>query len=206
MTTDGIIFDMDGTLWDSRQAVRDSWNMVFERLGLERRIGVEELTGYMGLPMDEFGRRMFPDWKDEEITPVMNQCYEAENSWLAETGALLYPGLEETLRILNERTRLFIISNCQSGYIEAFFKAHGLGKYVTAYTCFGDTGLLKDANIRQLAAEYGIERPVYVGDTQGDADATHAAGAEFIFAAYGFGDVKEPELVIRNLYELTELF
>ena len=45
---------------------------------------------------------------------------------------------------------------------------------------------------------------VYVGDTQGDADACREAGVPMVYAAYGFGDVKEPWAVIQSMGELLE--
>ncbi len=46
---------------------------------------------------------------------------------------------------------------------------------------------LKDKRFRMLIDRNHLSSPVYVGDTQGDADACHAAGIPFIFAEYGFG-------------------
>ena len=49
---DGIIFDMDGTIWDSRETIVKAWNDELKAQGIDRVITVSELTGYMGLTMD----------------------------------------------------------------------------------------------------------------------------------------------------------
>ena len=51
----------------------------------------------------------------------------------------------------------------------------------------------------------GIKEAVYVGDTQGDANACKEAGIPMIFAAYGFGQVEEEHVAIQSFGELLEL-
>ena len=50
-----------------------------------------------------------------------------------------------------------------------------------------------------------IRKAVYVGDTQGDADACREAGIPMIYASYGFGEVADPGITIRSLSELLDL-
>ena len=59
-TKQGILFDLDGTLWDSGEAVVASWNEVLDSLpDVDMYITTEDMQSYMGLPMDEIGRRCF---------------------------------------------------------------------------------------------------------------------------------------------------
>ncbi len=205
MITDGIIFDMDGTLWDSRKEVCIAWNTVFTKYGLERRIDEAELTGYMGLPMDEIAKRIFPDKPYEDICEMFDECMSYENEYLKAHGAILYPQLLEVLEQLAVSHRLYVVSNCQSGYIEAFFEAHNAGRYFTDILCFGDTGRLKDANIAEIVKRNSIQNPVYVGDTSGDYDAAKKAGVPFIYAEYGFGQVDSSVVKINCIKELLEV-
>ena len=66
----------------------------------------------------------------------------------------------------------------------------------------GRTGLDKGANIRLVMERNGVTKAVYVGDTQGDADAAAKAGVPFIFAEYGFGMVNAAAARIASLPEL----
>ena len=70
--------------------------------------------------------------------------------------------MAETVRELSRKYKLFIVSNCQSGYIEAFLKNTGLGEYFADYTCPGDTGKLKGENIRIIMERNGIKEAIYV--------------------------------------------
>ena len=82
---------------------------------------------------------------------------------------------------------VFIVSNCQSGYIELVMEKTGITEYVKDFECFGDTGKNKDENIKLIVERNNLKKPVYVGDTQGDYEACTKAGVPFIWAAYGFG-------------------
>ena len=52
---------------------------------------------------------------------------------------------------------------------------------------------------------YDITNAVYVGDTQGDYEATLTAGIDFIWADYGFGKPEACAAVIRQFSELLQL-
>ena len=99
-----------------------------------------------------------------------------------------------------------IVSNCQDGYIEAFFKAHDTRKYFTDWESFGRTGLLKAENIRLVVERNHLKAPVYVGDVQGDADASHKAGVPIVRAAYGFGEIRDAEAKVETFAELLTVF
>ena len=54
--------------------------------------------------------------------------------------------------------------------------------------------------------ENHLKNPVYVGDTQGDANACREAGIPFILAEYGFGDVPDPDARIQKPLDLISMF
>ena len=114
--------------------------------------------------------------------------------------------LDETLKTLSEKYPLYIVSNCQKGYIEVFLQSSGLGKYFRGHLCFGDTGLEKHDTIRKLMDTYHLKDTVYVGDTMGDFLSCQKAGVPFVFASYGFGNVPEPNYWISKPSDLIRLF
>lgn len=128
-----------------------------------------------------------------------------ENQYLREHGGILYPKLEETLQILSKKYPLYIVSNCQSGYIEAFLEYHKLDKYFTDFECYGNTGEGKAQNEITLAKRNGLERVIYVGDIQGDYEATMEAGFEFVYAAYGFGTVSADVPRVEQFSQLPQV-
>lgn len=201
-----IIFDLDGTLWDSVDAVTESWNEVLEEQpDVTKKLVPDDIRGIMGLVISEIGARFFPDLSESRRMEIMDECCDVECDYLSEYGANLYDGLAQTLMQLSQQYELFIVSNCQQGYIESFFEAHGLGKYFSDTENSGNTGLKKGDNIELIMERNGIDTAVYVGDTQGDCDAARQAGIPFIFAEYGFGSVNDYDYMIESIRDLPEL-
>lgn len=202
----GIIFDMDGTLWDSSANVAASWTEKLRLIGSDRpEITKEYIMGVMGLTMDRIADIIFADLPKEQRMELLEQCCIYENDYLRDHGGILYPGLEETLVSLKEKYSLYIVSNCQKGYIEAFLDHFDFWKYFDDIECYGNNLLEKGDNIALLAKRNALERAFYVGDIQGDYDATMKAGYEFIHAAYGFGKIDHPVPELQQFRDLPEL-
>ena len=206
LQTDGVIFDVDGTLWDSTDIVKDAWNRAFIDSGYkDPGITADRLKGLFGLPMADIIKDIFPDGTDEEIRILTPVIYEYEDSFLQDKGGKLYPHIIETIKKLSESVPVFIVSNCQSGYIELFMDKTGCSSYITDHLCPGDTDLLKADNIKKIINDHGLKYPFYVGDTVMDKDACEAAGCPFIYARYGFGSVEGCEHIIDRPDELLTL-
>ena len=203
--TKGIIFDLDGTLWDSSDNVVISWNMVFDaHKELNLHITNRDMQGLMGLTMENIIKSLLPELDEKERLVILEECCEVENSYLEKHGGVLFPGLEETLKILSEKYKLFIVSNCQSGYIECFLKYYGFGKYFTDIECSGNTHEHKGKNVVSIIKRNNLSAAVYAGDAQVDLDASRYAEIPFIYCKYGFGHVDEERIVINSLPELIE--
>lgn len=206
MQVESLIFDMDGTLWDSSENVAASWTRIIQQQpDVDRIITRADIQSIMGMPMDAIARRFFPEMEPERQMALMYACTEDENAYLAEYGGELYDRLEETLAALSQNHRLFIVSNCQSGYIEAFLAHYGFGKYFQGIMCWGDTHKAKGETIKALMEQHNIVDAAYVGDIQGDCDSARYAGIRFIHAAYGFGRVQEPDAVIGCFADLLKV-
>ncbi len=205
MSKKGIIFDMDGTLWDSAEGVAKSWDEKTKELYPDApTITEKDIQGVMGLTMDKLADKIFPWLEEEARYDLLDICGSYENDYLRKHGGVLYPNLEEVLQELQENYNLYIVSNCQSGYIEAFLEYYGFGKYFKDIECYGNNKLSKGENIRNIVERNRLDKAVYVGDIQGDYDSTMEAGIDFIHAAYGFGTINTPVPKINSLKELKE--
>ena len=202
----GIIFDVDGTLWDSTKEVAVSWNRAIrEHTSMERILTQDELKKEFGKPLDEIMDDLFPELDQSGKDELAFYMYQYENEHVKDAPCIVYDGVPETIRRLSGTYPLFIVSNCQSGYIEAFLENTGLGDCIQDFTCPGDTGKLKGDNIRIIMERNGIEEAVYVGDTQGDAQACRKAGIPMSYAAYGYGDVEGDYHTIHSFDKLLQI-
>lgn len=204
--TDGLIFDVDGTLWDSTPIVEKAWNAALADAGIKAAaVSADQLKGLFGLPMKDIIDQVLPAQPEEVKEKFMPLCFSYEHAFLEENAGILYPHLEETLAELSKKYPLFIVSNCQTGYIELFLRKTGFQNYFKDFTCPGDTGVFKAENIGIIAERNGLKAPVYVGDTQMDADACKKAGIKMIFASYGFGKAENPDYTIADPLDLLQI-
>lgn len=204
---DGLIFDVDGTIWDSTPVVEDAWNDALDEFGYKDvKVTADQLKGLFGLPMDDIIEKILPGEPKEKRDAFRPVCFDYEERYLAKRAGYVYEGLEEMLIELSKKYPLFIVSNCQAGYIELMLEKTGFGKYFKDHLCPGDTGLLKADNIRLISKNNNLSAPVYVGDTQMDANACKDAGVPIVFASYGFGKVENPDYVITAPKGLIGLF
>lgn len=204
---EAIIFDVDGTLWDSTKEVAVAWNDALEKeTKVKRRVTQEELKKEFGKPLEEIMADLFVELTKEEQLKLSKVLFRHQNKWMETAPCKVYEGVPEVLRKLAQTYKICIVSNCQEGYIEAFLKNTDLQDVITDHTCPGDTGRLKAENIRIIMERNHIREAVYVGDTQGDADACQKAGVPMIYAAYGFGEVEGEYPTICEFRELLQIF
>lgn len=208
MTPECLIFDIDGTLWDSRTLVAEGYNSQLEAEGLEALcVTAADLRPLFGMVMTDIADRLFPDIPLPERYALMDRCMKTEGRHLRESPCLglSYPGVRETIEKLADAYRLYIVSNSQRGYPPLVMEKLGLTPYISGHLCFGDTGMPKGQTIRALMAQHGITSAVYIGDTQGDLDATRDAGIPFVWASYGFGAPEAYDYKIDSIAQLLDI-
>lgn len=186
---DGVILDIDGTIWNTTGIVSVAWNKAIDISGMNaKKVNAQILQGEFGKPMNQISADLWPNLSREEQDKLLSYCCTEEHIAIKEnTIDITYPGVVETIKELSTRQNVFIVSNCQDGYIELTMEKTGITSCIKDFECFGRTGRTKAENIQILCSRNGIKAPVYVGDTQGDSDACRQAGVPFVWAAYGFG-------------------
>ncbi len=208
MKPDSIIFDLDGTLWDVSRKEYKIWNtMMAERFPqLEKAVSMEEIRSSMGMTLDEIGPMLVPGKSTALYGEISRAIEEYEARYLAEgeSGGDLYANTRRTLDILQRKYKLYIVSNCGDGYIEAFFATQNTGGYFRDWQSWARTRRPKGENIKDLMGRNGLTDAVYVGDTERDSVAARVAGIPFIYAAYGFGSVGDYDIKIDDIIELTD--
>lgn len=205
---DGIIFDVDGTLWDSTEICARGFNRAIERLiGKDYpKTNADQLKTLFGKTTAEIGAGVFPDRSPQEQVDFTLECIKEEMVCFGEEAPKPYPGVPEMVKELSKRYPLFIVSNCEQGYIEFFMDSAGLTSYFKDHLSLGDTGLVKQGNIEEIIRRNHLKKAVYIGDVQGDADSAHGAGIPIVYAAYGFGKIADAEFIIHSPSELLDIF
>lgn len=201
---DSLILDVDGTLWDSTGVVASAWTDAIKAYdGTDMLITPEMLQGLFGRPMNVIAEMLFTNHSDSEQNDIMKICCQYEHKAVEENQIdICYTNVVRTIKELSKSIPIFIVSNCQSGYIELFLRKTGLEEYVTDIECFGNTGKSKGENIVSIINRNKLKNPAYVGDTQGDCDASKYAGIPFIYASYGFGKCDSSYMEIKDFSEL----
>lgn len=207
MKYESLIFDIDGTLWDSTALVAEGYNLQLRDEGLDRYcVDAARLKTLFGKVMTDIADAIFPDMTAEERYPLMERCMARENDYLAENECRIgYPGVREALEKLAGKHQLFIVSNSQCGYPQLCIDKLGLGDLITGHLCFGDTLTTKGETIRTLMAKYNIRSAAYVGDTEGDHRSSVEAGIPFIWASYGFDTPTGWDARIDNICDLVRM-
>ena len=204
MNFDSIGFDLDGTLWNALDSITEAW----VKTSIKFKVNIPtsaEVASALGLNKNDLMNKLYPDMDYDTQMRFFDEAAQLCNNLLSESGGQLFDGLEETLAELSKRFKLYIVSNCQDGYIEAFFKAHKLNQYFCDYEHPDERCLSKGENIKAVLDRNGFKNSIYVGDTQGDANAAKFAGIPFIYVTFGFGTVDNPDYTIDSYSEILKI-
>jgi phosphoglycolate phosphatase len=227
---DSLILDIDGTLWNTTGIVAGAWNKAVCDIQTKYRDNVyskssnniatnssapfdvapvtgEILQHEFGKTMDTIADDIFPSVPQPARAELLKRCCAYEHEAVdANSNDISYPLVSKTIAELSKKIKLFIVSNCQKGYIELTMKKLSIEQYITDNECFGNTGKGKAENIKMLIKRNHLACAMYVGDTQGDCDACKEACVPFIWAAYGFGTADSFCAKINSFAELADLF
>lgn len=184
------VFDLDGTLVDSRAsigaAVRDAW----AALGLDPP-GYEPSRRIVGLSLTEAIRTLAPDLPEARHGELMEAYRDAFfRNRAAGADEPLYPGARETLDELKRSGwRLGIATGKSRRGIEHVFARHGVGHLFDAAFCADDGPgkphpYMLELNMRALGAAPG--ETVMIGDTSFDMAMARAAGCTALGVSWGF--------------------
>lgn len=205
--TDALIFDLDGTLWDCTPTIAEAWNAAIDQFDfVDQKVTADDVRGVAGMPHDAIYKKLHPNLSEEQRQKLQAVSDRLQMENLKAKGGVLYADLEETLEKLQAKYKLFIVSNCQSGYINDFLEFHQLHRYFLDHACYGDHHWPKGDNIKAVMQRNNLQAAVYVGDTAGDYEASQVAGVPFVYARYGFGTVPEELQPIDRFAELLEIF
>ena len=205
----GIFFDLDGTLFDTRGDLLSAFSSAFAASG----IAFDPVHLKIGPPLTEYLRLVRPGITQPEIDRVIAQFrIFYDRSDFPETE--LYPGVREMLaRFADEGRMLFLTTNKRIAPTRRIVELKNVRQYFRAvYGCDSVPGRKKTDYIREAMTEFGLapDRCVMVGDTGLDVAAGHAAGIRAVGVTWGYDENGElaasgPDAVAHTAEELTKL-
>lgn len=186
-----VVFDLDGTLVDSRRDIADSANALLVACGAES-IGEDRIAGMVGDGAATLVARAF---RAAGMTPPSDALarYLAlyDTRLLAHTRP--YPGVADVLDILQSTVKLAVLTNKPLAATRAVLDGVGLSRYFHADSVIGGDGTFPRkpdaAGLRYLMGSAGVaaDATLLVGDSEIDWRTACAAGTSLCLARYGFG-------------------
>ena len=204
---DSIIFDLDGTLWDASAACAKAWNESFKESGIaDYSISEDTIRSFSGLRIEKIFEQHLHFIPKDKHADLLGLYKKNELIFMKHFGGQLYPGVKEVVTELHKKYKLFIVSNCLTGYIENFITFSRLQNIFTDFESSGNTGLPKKDNIKLILERNKLRHAVYVGDTIWDYEACTGNQLPFIYASYGFGKISNPVYQVNAFTELPDKF
>ena len=204
MEYDSLIFDLDGTLWDALHTSAAAFTEVFHSYGILNDVTADALKKVTGLPFDECIEKMYPGISDK-YPDILKEFDVYERAAIEKKGGCIYPSVVQGIKVLSGKYKIFIVSNCDEWYLQAFLRHSALPGFITDYTCYGKSRHTKSEMITMLKDTYLLHKPVYVGDTMLDYTSSAGCNIDFIYAEYGFGSVDAPCRKISCFDELIDM-
>lgn len=199
------IFDMDGTVWDCSVMAARGFTAGIRASGKSDRIvTVEDIHKNFGLTLEQVAVNLLPELSEKEAMEVILECEKHQSAAMeGHVQEIVFPQVVETLQKLKERgCGLYIVSNCLDGYLDILYRNLDVKKYIDGDAWLHYPMHCKADNIRYVVDKYQLTDACYVGDIQGDYEASMQAGVEFVFASYGYGSVPEAKYTIDKFSDL----
>lgn len=200
-----LIFDFDGTIFQSSKAVYQSLLKAFSELGIKRIITEEDVKNQLGEPSEKFYKNLL----GPAYAHLWQKVIESYDSMIPKLGSV-FPGVAATLKVLKERGyTLALCSNCEVGYFNEAISCLGLKPYFDYAECKGQNNLTKTELVKKIAQEiFPNLKAAVIGDKIHDIEAARANGIPSIGALYGYGkdEPLKADMTIANFSELLDIF
>jgi phosphoglycolate phosphatase len=217
-SADLIVFDFDGTLCATRNAIVHCLSLTFDRLGRERperQLALD--TVGKGIDLRETFRMLCADVGDGDPLDQWIDTYrEIYNSGEGQRQSELFPGVRQTLQTLTDAgCRVVVVSNKGERAVHNAMNHFGIAGYVDLTVC-DRPGVSKKPDaasyidiIRPMFRSIGADRTLVVGDTIADIQFARNCAVSACWAAYGYGDADvcramNPDLVIDSPLDLCD--
>jgi len=200
-----VIFDVDGTLFDTAAAVVPAVADAFRRFGLDPPLP-ERVCDFFGRPWSEFRAWVRSNERAERSDELLRVVGELELRYVEEKGRL-FDGVRELLATLaGEGRQLAVCSNGSESYVQRVLSAHGIEPVFDAVRCRAAGDDSKTRMLAELLRRLAGRPAVMVGDRGDDVEAARANGIAAVAVGYGYGrsgELEQAPAVARTVAEAT---
>ena len=208
-----IIYDLDGTLIDSRLDIANAVNWTLQELGVGP-LPIERISSFVGNGVQNLIRRSLQEIKAEPL-PSLERPIKLFRRRYGEhllEHTRLYPAVRKVLEFYKDRKQA-VITNKPEEFSLQILRELGVDSYFFK-VIGGDKGFPRKPapepvhEILRLAA-VSQDQAVFVGDSATDVETGRNAGVKTIAVTYGFGQREEiakaePDLILNDLEELIQ--
>lgn len=192
-TTRNVLFDLDGTLLDSRPGIEAGLRRTLAALGFPPPEG--SLAWAIGPPLTQTMARLLAGQAEERVA----EAVAAYRDWYGRVGlfdARVYPGVPELLGALSAAGRVLFVSTAKRTHFATRVLGHfGLAGHFQAVHGTEDHGRFDDKAelVRHLLQAEGLApaETVLVGDREHDVLAGRSSGVRVLAVTYGYGTREE---------------
>ena len=200
-----IIFDLDGTLWNTAETTLEAANKIAQKYDEVKEFNINTIENGMGLNAKENAENYMPYLEEKKRLEYLKEINNTTIEIIGKKGTMIYDGVKDTIKKLSKEYKLGIITNNNDEYVKLFFKTSGLQEYFCDYIGALTYSITKGEAIKNMIDRNSEPNSFYVGDIKKDMISTHEAGIEFIHAKYGFEPTLEAEYHINNIKDLEKL-
>lgn len=213
---DSIIFDLDGTLFQTDKLAIPAFEKTFRKLkeegySINRIPKTEEFISVIGLTLDDIWGKLLNNLPKNVHNKASEYLLKYELEGLKDGYGNLYPGVVDVLfELKNMGFNLFIASNGLKEYIHGVTKAFNINHLFNNQYSVEDFNLKsKSELVKSIIIANGIEKGIMVGDRHSDIEAGKKNNLYVIGCNFGFSSEEElvgSDIIINEFGQITEIF
>lgn len=209
-----IIFDMDGTLFQTNQVLEASLEDTFQKLRkINKWEGDAPLAEYqqiMGVPLPKVWETLLPEFTPYERNEVDALFLDRLISHIKNGRGALYPGVKETMgQLTNQGFSVYIASNGLKRYLQTIVEYYRLNSWVTeTFSIEQIDSLDKSSLVQEIIRKHNIQEGAVVGDRLSDIRAAKENGLTAVGCRFDFAQEEElaqADHVIEDLRDLKHV-
>lgn len=213
-----LIFDLDGTLWNTEKSYYYAFLKFFEKHPeLSRYTSIDNVKLFKGITMDKMAPYLFPTLSKSDQEKSMLECLLYSCEYLKKEENVKVEVIDVVKKLSNS-FNIYMVSNCPNEYVQIFFEKTSLKNYFKDIINLGGftktSDLDKGNNLNKIIEKHNLDKKntYFIGDNDIDFISSKYAKINFIHLTYEMDNIENIILErienqkILNLCDYTEEF